>query len=73
MIALIKLADIYSVIGYYLRHKTEVYNYLKISQQRAAEVRQENERRFNPIGIRDTATPRYRERLLARQSQQKLC
>ena len=49
----LKLADIYSVIGYYLRHQTEVDNYLKIRQKRAAEVRQENERRFNPIGIRD--------------------
>ena len=60
----LQLADIYSVIGYYLRHQAEVDNYLKIRQRRAAEVRQENERRFNPIGIR--------ERLLARQYQQKL-
>ncbi len=57
----LQLSDIYSVIGYYLRHRAEVDNYLKLRQQRAAEVRQENERRFNPIGIR--------ERLLARRSQ----
>ena len=60
----LQLSDVYSVIGYYLRHKAEVDNYLKIRQQRAAEVRQENERRFNPIGIRD--------RLLARRSKQRL-
>jgi len=58
----LKLADIYSVIGYYLRHQAEVDFYLKIRQQRAVEVRQENERRFHPIGIRD--------RLLARRNQQ---
>ncbi|MEL6765149.1 MAG: DUF433 domain-containing protein, partial [Cyanobacteria bacterium J06607_6] len=57
----LQLSDIYSVIGYYLRHKVEVDNYLEIRRQRAAEVRRENERRFNPVGIRD--------RLLARQSQ----
>ena len=49
----LQLADVYSVIGYYLRRKTEVDTYLKIRQERAAQVRQENERRFNPIGIRD--------------------
>ncbi|MEH1770639.1 MAG: DUF433 domain-containing protein [Nostoc sp.] len=47
------LADVYSVIGYYLRRKTEVDAYLKIRQERGIQVRQENERRFNPIGIRD--------------------
>jgi uncharacterized protein (DUF433 family) len=49
----LQLADVYSVIGYYLRRKTEVDAYLEIRQERAAQVRQENERRFNPIGIRD--------------------
>lgn len=58
----LELSDIYSVIGYYLHHKDEVDNYLQIRRQRATEVRHENERRFNPVGIRD--------RLLARQSQQ---
>jgi uncharacterized protein (DUF433 family) len=58
------LADVYSVIGYYLRRKAEVDVYLQARHQRAAEVRQENERRFNPIGIRD--------RLMARRTQQGL-
>ena len=61
---LLQLADIYAVIGYYLRHKAEVDRYLEIRRQQAAEVRQENERRCNPIGIR--------ERLLARRSQQSM-
>ncbi|OUC16266.1 MAG: hypothetical protein B0A82_02640 [Alkalinema sp. CACIAM 70d] len=47
------LADVYSVISYYLRQKAEVDAYLKNRQERAAQVRQENERRFNPSGIRD--------------------
>jgi hypothetical protein len=46
------------VIGYYLRHKIEVDAYLLERQAHANEVRQEAEKRFNPIGIR--------ERLLAR-------
>lgn len=57
-----QLADVYSVIGYYLRHKAEVDAYLLERQHRAAEVRQEAQRRFNPTGIRD--------RLLARRTQQ---
>jgi uncharacterized protein (DUF433 family) len=60
----LQLADVYSVIGYYLRRKAEVDVYLQARQQRAAEVRQENERRFNPIGIRD--------RLMVRRTQQGL-
>ena len=58
----LELADVYSVIGYYLRHKAEVDIYLQKRQKHAAEVRAENERRFNPVGIRD--------RLLARRTQQ---
>jgi uncharacterized protein (DUF433 family) len=59
----LQLSDIYSVIGYYLRHKAEVDTYLLERQNRAAEVRKEAERRFNPVGIRD--------RLLARRNQQR--
>lgn len=58
----LQLSDVYSVIGYYLRHKAEIDSYLLERQQRAAEVRKEAQKRFNPLGIRD--------RLLARRSQQ---
>lgn len=58
----LQLSDIYTVLGYYLRHKTEVDAYLLERQRRASEVRQEAEKRFNPVGIRD--------RLLARRNQQ---
>lgn len=55
------LPDIYSAIGYYLRHQTEVNAYLLERQRKAAAIRQEAEQRFNPTGIR--------ERLLARRDQ----
>ena len=54
----VALADVYSVITYYLRHQSDVCAYLQKRQQQAATVRQENERRFPPSGVR--------ERLLAR-------
>ena len=58
----LQLPDIYSVIGYYLQHQAEVDIYLLERNHFAAEVRQEAEKRFNPVGIRD--------RLLARRSLQ---
>jgi len=54
------LADVYAVIGYYLRHQDEVDAYLAEQQHEADEMRQQNEARFNPAGIRS--------RLLARRS-----
>jgi uncharacterized protein (DUF433 family) len=55
------LADVYAVISYYLRHQSEVEAYLLQQAQRSQEVRQENERRFPSVGLRD--------RLLARRAQ----
>ena len=57
----LRLADVYQVIGYFLDHQAEVDAYLQGRQQRAAEIRRENETRFDPAGIRD--------RLLARRKQ----
>ena len=54
------LADVYSVIGYYLRHTTEVGVYLQQRHQQRETVRQQNEARFDPHGVR--------ERLLARRA-----
>lgn len=48
----IPLADVYSVITYYLRHKPEVEAYLKEREALAARVREEVERRFPSAGIR---------------------
>jgi uncharacterized protein (DUF433 family) len=56
------LGDVYSVIGYYLRRRSEVDAYLRDREQEAARVRQDNETRFDPVGVRD--------RLLARRARQ---
>lgn len=47
------LADVYSVIAYYLCHQSEVRAYLAQRQRQAVQVREENERRFDPTGVRD--------------------
>jgi uncharacterized protein (DUF433 family) len=57
----LQLSDIYLVLGYYLRHREDVDAYLEVRQRQADVMRQEVERRFNPVGIRD--------RLLARRHQ----
>lgn len=56
----LQLADVYSVIGYYLRRQANVDTYLRERQHRASTVRQENETRFDSAGVRD--------RLLARRA-----
>lgn len=52
------LADVYSVIGYYLRRTSEVDAYLLKRKQDADTLRSQNESRFEPSGVRS--------RLLAR-------
>ena len=54
------LAEVYAVLGYYLRHRAEVETYLHQRRGQAEAVRQQNEAHFNPQGIR--------ARLLARQT-----
>lgn len=56
----LRLADVYAVVGYYLRHQSEVTVYLEERRQRTVEARRENEARFDPVGVRD--------RLLARRT-----
>ncbi len=58
----LQLSDVYSVIGYYLRHQQEVDAYLAERRRLAAKVRGEAELRFNPVGVR--------YRLLARREAQ---
>ena len=55
------LADVYSVIGFYLRHRFEVDAYLHQRQQQADAARAYSESRHDPSGVR--------ERLLARKTQ----
>ena len=56
------LTDVYSVITYYLQHRSEIDAYLQRRRQQARQIRQQNETRFDPSGIRD--------RLLARRAGQ---
>lgn len=56
----VALADAYSVIAYYLRHQSEIRAYITRRQQQAAGVREENERRFDPSGVRDRLMARRR-------------
>ena len=56
--AAVPLADVYAVIAYYLHRQKEIETYLGLRKQQAEQVRQENESRFESLGIR--------ERLLAR-------
>src|SRR5438270_6187396 len=48
----LRLADVYSVIAYALGHPDEVDAYLRDRQRLAHSVRQENETRLDPAGIR---------------------
>jgi len=57
----LRLADAYAVIGYYLHHRSEVEAYLAQRGKDSSRVRQQNEARFDPTGVR--------ARLLARRSE----
>ena len=52
------LADVYAVIAYYLRHRTEVDSYVRQRELQAEIIREQDEAELDPRGIR--------ERLLAR-------
>ena len=54
------LPDVYAIIGFYLRQRSEVEAYIEQRMQQSEAVRRENESRFDPDGIRD--------RLLARRT-----
>jgi uncharacterized protein (DUF433 family) len=56
----LSLADVYSVIGYYLRRRSDVDAYLRQRRQDADKTRKDNQSLFDPSGVRD--------RLLARGS-----
>jgi uncharacterized protein (DUF433 family) len=58
------LADVYAILGFYLRKRREIEAYLRQRQQQAEDVRRQNETRFDPQNVRD--------RLLARRSEQKV-
>ncbi|MBZ5498565.1 MAG: DUF433 domain-containing protein [Acidobacteriia bacterium] len=54
----VPLADVYSVLGYYLRRPSEIQSYLDRRRDDAQRVQAENESRNDPAGVR--------QRLMAR-------
>src|SRR5207253_2849875 len=54
------LADVYSVIGYYLQNTAEVEEYLQRRTAERADLRKEIEARFDPSGISDRLLARRR-------------
>lgn len=49
----LSLADLYQVIGYYLRHSAELAPYLAQRQQTIRDTRTSNESKWPSAGIRD--------------------
>lgn len=58
----LKLADIYAVIAFYLNNQQEVAIYLQQRKQKAQEVKQNNESKFNSQAMRDRLLSRKIER-----------
>ena len=56
----LQLSDVYAVIGYYLRWKPEVDEYLAGRESLADGIRQENEAKFDPVGVRTRLLSRRR-------------
>lgn len=54
----VSLADVYAVIAYYLKRRSEVEPYLGQRRQYAEQVRIENETRFRPTEVRKRLTAR---------------
>lgn len=61
----LNLADVYATVAFYLNHQSDVEAYLQRRQQQSKEIRIENQRKFDPQGLRD--------RLLARKAQREAC
>jgi uncharacterized protein (DUF433 family) len=54
----LNLADIYSVLTYYLQNRAEVKEYLEQRREQRREVQKELETRFNPHGLRERLAAR---------------
>jgi uncharacterized protein (DUF433 family) len=59
----LRLADVYAVLAYYLNHRDDMDAYMREQELRADTIRQENETRFPSAGLR--------ERLLARMDEKR--
>ena len=59
------LVDVYSVLGYYLRERSQVDAYLHQRVLAANEIRSRNEAQFDPRGIRDRLLGRRQVQITA--------
>ncbi len=59
----LSLSDIYSVIGYYLQQTDKVNEYLAVRKKVAQKIKEENEIRFNPYGIRARLLARNKNKI----------
>jgi len=57
----LQLADVYATLGYYLRHHAAVETYLLQRKEQARLIRQQNEERFDPTGLRDRLLARWHD------------
>ena len=57
----LELADVYSVIGYYLNNQSQVDTYVQQRRHAAAGVRQQNEARFDPHNLRGRLLARIKK------------
>jgi uncharacterized protein (DUF433 family) len=57
----LSLADVYTVIGYYLHQQPEVEVYLEQRKKVTTRIRRQNEARFNQQGIRKRLIARRRQ------------
>jgi uncharacterized protein (DUF433 family) len=58
----LKLADVYATIAYYLTHHDEIEQYIQEQETRAAAIQDENEARFPSTGLRDELIARLEAR-----------
>jgi len=58
----IPLADVYQLIAYYWKHQQQLRLYLDQRRGHAEDVRQQNESRWNPAGIRERLVSRRQAR-----------
>jgi uncharacterized protein (DUF433 family) len=54
----VELSDVYAVIGFYLRRRSEVEAYLEERRQQSEAVRRQNESQLDVDGIRDRLSAR---------------
>ena len=57
----VSLADAYQVIGFYLRHSTELESYFVQRRRESGEARKLNHARSSPDGIRERLLARLKE------------